>query len=186
MVIKIQEPKKEGYKPTLKLSRMLPFEYATVSKQFAEPITGTAQMKDPEGNAVTKNWHLYTLHVEEFKTQNPKTGENITETPNEDYGYFANSEKVHELIKDIPVGVRFKIRTEEVEGNQGTYNKFVVDMLDEVKEEVSSGNVAPDKTLDERIADLKKAGTSKEDAIAILEKEFDVDGALIGGKYESN
>lgn len=181
MTIKIEEAKKEGYKNQLKMSTLMPFEYAIMSKNYAEPLTGVANIGDDK----KLNWFLYEMHVEEFKTQNPETGEPYTSKPDEAVSYFANSEKVHEKLKDVPVNTRFKMYVVKKEGKTGQYSEYMVEMLDDVKEDVSSENSAPDQTLSQRLKSLKDNGVDKETAVATLSKEFDMSPDVIGGKYDA-
>lgn len=175
MVIKVEEPKKEGNKKQLKLKKLLPAEYAIVEKEIAEPLTGTSSYG---------TWSLYTVKVHEYVTVDTKTLEKSTVKPNESMGFFPST-KAAEQLAPIPVGVRVKITAEEVEGNQGSFTKYVVEPLDKYEEGASAKNTAADVSVEDRIKALKGAGVSKDQAVQILTGEFDLPDAVLGAKYDS-
>jgi len=175
MVIKIEEPKAGYDNPTLKLKNMLPFEYVIVSKEFVEPKTGTSKFGE---------WHCYGITVHEFLSQDPKTGSQVSSKEEVKASFFP-SPKTHPQMLDIPVGVKFKIRSEEVEGNKGTFTKYIVELVDKVEGGVNNNNVAPSQTVEERLKGLKDAGTSKADAVAVLSKEFNIGEAILNAKFEA-
>lgn len=175
MVIKIEEPRKEGQNRQLKLKKLLPAEYAIISKEIAEPMTGTSQYG---------TWSLFTVKVHEFVSVNTKTLEKTTEKPNESMSFFPSA-KAAEQLAEIPVGVRVKITAEEIEGNQGTFTKYVLEKLDKVEEGASAKNTAADVSVEDRIKALKSAGVNKEQAVQILSGEFDLPDTVLDAKYES-
>lgn len=174
MAIIIEEPKKEGYNPTLKLKKLLDAEYAVVSKSQADPHTGTS---------VHGEWHLYTVSVHEYVTVDTKT---LTKQDVKDAGEcsFFPSAKLHEQIKDLPVGVKFKITMEEVEGNQGTFTKYNAEVLDDVAPAVTAQAATPSVDVDTKIKTLKAGGVDKATVIELVSKEYDIAAEMIGVKYD--
>jgi len=163
MVIKIEEPKKEGYSGTLKMSKLLPFEYAVIEKKFEEPMTGTS----PYGE-----WNMYKVDLYEFTTVDEKTGEKISKSFDEpEEVSFFPSAGLHKQLKDKPINTKMKITQEKKEGD--TYALYNVEMLDAVDSKASSSSKTPSLSASEKVAALKKDGVRYDDIVALVTKEYD-------------
>ena len=175
-MIIIEEPKKEGYKPTLKLKNLLAAEYAVISKTFTDPITGTS---------IYGEWNNYGIEVHEILSVDPKT---LDKSQNADLGEasFFPSPKLHEQIKSIPIGVKMKITAEEIEGKHGTFTKYNAEILDKIEANVTAQSATPGISADDKIKTLKTSGVPRDMVITLVTKEYDLPEAVVGKKYDSH
>lgn len=196
MVIEIRKSKNEKYKDTLVISKLLPFEYAILSKtDFKEPLTG-------EGKYGT--WSKYNIMVHEYKTTNPSTGEVKLEKPEIEVGWFASGVSLEPKLLQIEVGQKFKVTQVKAEGK--SYSMYKVELIkDDGTLEVvrgqksssstknntntnnapkSSPQVAPEQTLDEVITTMKKNGMLTPTNIMSIAEKFGTSISFIEKRAE--
>jgi hypothetical protein len=182
MVIKVEDPKQEGYNPTLKLSRLLPFEYVELCKhEYDSPQEGKSNMKDAESGGMKEVvWRRYTVAVSEYNTADPNTGEKVNKTFADPVvmSLFANP-TVHDGLLPVPVGEKVRITAKTETGPKGEFTKY------HVVPAGKSAAPAADMTLDERIKLLKAEGVSANDVCVQLEFEFDESEDFIRKRYEA-
>lgn len=178
MAITIKVEKRNGREfKNLRMSNLLPFEYVIFEKGFPEPKTGTGKFGP---------WYNYGIHIHEIVTIDPNTGEKKIEkfdSP-EQVSFFAR-ETIHQKIKDVPVGVKIKVRQVQEEGNM--YKTYVVEVLDDVQPTSTSSNVAPEIPMNEKIKQFKQNGVSLEDTINMIKDQYsNASEELIRQVYESS
>lgn len=194
MVIEIKKSDDEKYKDTLRVSKLLPFEYVILSKdEYKNPLTGEGTYGE---------WAKYNVKVHEYKTTNPQTGETATMTPNEVVGWFASGKSLIPKLPSIEVGQQFKVTQIQVEGK--SYSMYKVELINadgtltEVRAESnsasSSSTPAPKKeikkteepvqTLDDKIKVMKEGNIPTESFAKILAIEFDTTEEFVTKRVE--
>lgn len=196
MVIEIRKSTNEKYKDTLRVSKLMPFEYVILSKdEFKKPLTGEGQYGE---------WAKYNVMVHEFKTSDLVTGEPRVEKPEEVYGWFASGVSLMPKLVDIEVGQKFKVTQVQAEGK--SYSMYKVELIkDDGTLEVvrgqksssstksntntnttpkSSPQVAPEQTLDEVITTMKKNGMLTSTNIVNIAEKFGTSISFIEKRAE--
>ncbi len=195
MAIEIKKSTNEQYKDTLRMSKLQPFEYAILSKdEFIDPLEGEGQYGE---------WAKYNVLVHEYKTANPQTGEPVTETPNEVYGWFASGKSLLPKLPAIELGQKFKVTQVQVEGK--SFSMYQVEIIEAdgsltlvtgkggSSSEASSSTEAPKKeikteapalTLDEKIKVLKSGGIDISTMAEVIAKEYDVTPEFVNKRAE--
>lgn len=193
MVIEIKKSNNEKYRDTLRMSKMLPFEYAILSKvDFKDPLTGESQYG---------TWAKYNVILHEYKTTDLNTGEAKVDKPEVELGWFASGVSLEPKLPQIEVGQKFRITQVQVEGK--AYSMYKVELVNEdgSLEEVfapkggetttsskpdaqQAKTEAPAMTLDDKIKMLKTSGLLNDATIDALAKEYDTTIDFINKRKE--
>lgn len=170
MVIKIEEPKKEGYKPTLRASYLQEFEYFVVeiSGEYDEPLKFTNTF---DGVAVESE--MYNLILHEYVTVDPKTVSKVEFTgPPKTVGFFAKvGSGIQKVLSQMEKGQKVRFYQEltemEIDGKKTAVRLWKSDIKTAPQSESKRPNFK-----DKAIA-LKKDGLDEQTIINLISSEYD-------------
>ena len=201
MTIKIEEPTKEGYSPTLRFKALAKKDYLVISKEFDTPLEGPSQFcKETKGN-----WYKFQLVLHEY-SQLDDNEDRIVVNDAQVVGYFDGDNEyeqkdgtykqsqgtVLKALNASEVGEQLKITMFENKKGKMVYNvetvtgfQGVTEVSKPAAEATKETVVSEPLTMDAKISAMKNvAGMSLEDVTEKIVKEFGVSAQIVKNRWE--
>jgi len=186
MVVKVEEPKREGLKKTLSFKDLLEGEYVIISLSgnYPRPITGQAKGNDGRDF----EWNLFDINLHEYcaiDLKSLKKDVQKYDTPL-NVSMFANTEGlVYKNIHNKEFGQKLKITMDE---NEKTGKKYYrIEELDKPTD--NNNNNDEDKKsemlITDRVKELKNSGVEYKNIVDIITKEFNTNEGVVKGLYNA-